>query len=127
MREKGVPQKYVRIVKNMYEDVKTMVRSSVGETQEFTVKVCLHQGSALYPYIFDLILDVIVDTVIPTLEHAVCRRHCPVWKDREEVEKMTEEWRGVVEERGLKVSRKKMEYMPLYKEGKETSSCRITP
>lgn len=63
----------MRLVKDMYEDVKTMVRRSVGETQEFTVKVGLHQEftvkvglhqeTALSPYLFHLILDVIVENV----------------------------------------------------------------
>ena len=40
--------------------VKTLVRSSVGDT-EFTVKVGLYQGSVLSPYLFDLIMDVIAE------------------------------------------------------------------
>ena len=68
MREKGVPEKYVTMVQDMYK-VKTLVRSSVGDTDEFTVKVGLHQGSALSPYLFDLIMDVVAD---PALEHDVC-------------------------------------------------------
>ena len=58
MRENEVAEKYVRLVQDMYHDVKTLVRSSVGETRTFTVKVGLHQGSALSPYLFDLIMDV---------------------------------------------------------------------
>ena len=42
----------------IFEDVKTMARSSVIETPEFTLKVGLHQESALSPYLFDLILIV---------------------------------------------------------------------
>ena len=58
MRVKGVPEKYVRLVQDMYEGVRTLVRSSGGETEEFKVKVGLHQGSALRPY---LVMDVIAD------------------------------------------------------------------
>lgn len=113
MREKGVPEKYVRLVKDMYENVKTLVRSSVGETERFTVKVGLHQGSALSPYLFDLVMDVVAEDAKET----------PPWsmmfaddialsgKTREEVERKTEDWRKAMEERGLKVSRKKTEYM----------------
>ena len=63
MREKGVPEKYVRLVQDMYTDVKTLVRSSVGDMGKFTVKVGLHQGSALRPYLFDLVMDVIAKDV----------------------------------------------------------------
>ena len=46
--------------------MKAIVRSCVGDTDEFKVKVGLHQGSALSPYIFDLVMDVIVDRVKKT-------------------------------------------------------------
>ena len=39
MGVKGVPEKYVRLVQDIYEGVRTLVRSSVGETEGFTVKV----------------------------------------------------------------------------------------
>ena len=42
----------------MYAGAATQVRSSVGITEEFEVKVGLHQGSALSPNIFDLLIDV---------------------------------------------------------------------
>ena len=50
LREKMVPEKYVRLIKEMYRDVKTRVRSGVGTTEGFEVKVGLHQGSALSPF-----------------------------------------------------------------------------
>ena len=53
MREKGVPDKYVRIVKDTYYVVeeRTTVESSVGLTSTMTVRVGLRQGSSLSPYI----------------------------------------------------------------------------
>ena len=38
-REKMVPEKYVRLIKEMYRDVKTRVRSGVGTTEGFEVKM----------------------------------------------------------------------------------------
>ena len=120
MREKGVPEKYARLVQDMYKDVKTLVRSSVGNTEKFTVKVGLHQGSVLSPYLFDLVMGVITKDV----------KEAPPWSTmfaddivlcgntREEVERKTETWRRAMEERGLKVSRKKTEYMA-YNEANE--------
>ncbi|XP_066941373.1 uncharacterized protein [Macrobrachium rosenbergii] len=43
----------------MYEGTKTQVRSSVGLTARIPLRVVLHQGSALSPYLFDLITDVL--------------------------------------------------------------------
>ena len=113
MREKSVPEKYVRIVQDMYEGARTQIRSSVGETEWIQVKVGLHQGSSLSPYLFDLIMDVLARGV---KEQAPW---CMLFADdialcstsKEEVERKAENWRRVFEERGLKISRKKTEYM----------------
>ena len=61
MRLKGIKEKYVRIVKDMYRDAKTRVRNAVGTTDPFAVKVGLHQGSSLSPYLFNLLMDVLPD------------------------------------------------------------------
>ena len=59
MREKGVPEKYVMIVQDMYEGARTRVKSSVGLTDMIPVGVGLHQGSSLSPYRFAMIMDVL--------------------------------------------------------------------
>ena len=45
-REKGVPEKYVKIVRDMYEDARTRVKSSVGLTDKIPVSTGPHQGSS---------------------------------------------------------------------------------
>ena len=46
-----VPTKYVAIIKDMYNNVMTRVRTSDGDTDDFSIKIGLHQGSALSPYL----------------------------------------------------------------------------
>ena len=58
MREQGVPEKYVPLVKDTYEDARTQVKTSIELTGKITVRDGLHQGSSLSPYLFDMILDV---------------------------------------------------------------------
>ena len=41
----------------MSEDAITTIRSPAGETEEFSITVGLHQGSALSPYLFVLVMD----------------------------------------------------------------------
>ncbi|KAK3526931.1 hypothetical protein QTP86_004721 [Hemibagrus guttatus] len=57
MRKSGVAEKYVRVVQDMYERSRTVVRCAVGQTEEFKVEVGLHQGSALSPFLFAMVMD----------------------------------------------------------------------
>ena len=57
LRMKDVEEKYIRIIQDMYKDSKTLVRCAAGDTDEFEVTVGLHQGSALSPFLFALIMD----------------------------------------------------------------------
>ena len=41
----------------MYDGAITSVRTTCGETGEFLLTIGLHQGSALSPYLFALIMD----------------------------------------------------------------------
>ena len=56
-------EKYVRLVQDMYEGSETVVRCSVGTTESFKVKVGLHQGSALSPFLFLVIMNRITDEI----------------------------------------------------------------
>ena len=51
MRKPEIPEKYVRVVQDMYE------RCAVGVTEKFKVEVRLHQGSALSPFLFVMVMD----------------------------------------------------------------------
>ena len=115
LREKGVPEKYVRIIQDMYERAEANIKTSVGLTKSFPVNVGLHQGSALSPYLFDLVMDVVTQGIRDQAPW------CMLFADdiilcstrREVVEEKLEEWRRTMEDRGLKISRKKTEYLRL--------------
>ena len=63
MRKSGMGEKYVQLVQDMYEGSETVVRCAVGTTESFKVKVGLHQGSALSPFLFAVIMDRLTDEV----------------------------------------------------------------
>ena len=52
-------EKYVKVVQDMYEGTKTRVRTQCGDTEEFEVKVGVHQGSALSPFLFICLIDML--------------------------------------------------------------------
>ena len=55
---RNILEKLVRLVKATCHGARTVVRTKYGRTGEFTVRVGLHQGSGLSPFIFTVILDV---------------------------------------------------------------------
>ncbi|KAK3553254.1 hypothetical protein QTP86_032789, partial [Hemibagrus guttatus] len=63
MRKSGVAEKYVRVVQDMYERSRTVVRCAIGQTVEFKVEVGLHQGSALSPFLFAMVMDQLSEEV----------------------------------------------------------------
>ncbi|KAK3554809.1 hypothetical protein QTP70_033843 [Hemibagrus guttatus] len=113
MRKSGVAEKYVRVVQDMYERSRTVVRCAVGQTEEFNVEVGLHQGSALSPFLFAIVMDQLSEEVrqeSPWImmfsdDIVICS------ESREQVEESLERWRFALERRGMKVSRSKTEYM----------------
>ena len=52
-----VPSKYVTLIKDMYNNIVTSVRTNDGNTDYFLIKIGLHQGSALSLYLFALVID----------------------------------------------------------------------
>ena len=127
LREKGVIEKYVRMTMELYRNVKTSVRCTLGKTENFQVKVGLHQGSALSPLLFNIVLDVLTKDV----------KEEPPWnlfyaddivllaRDREELERKLERWRYALESRGLRISRKKTEYMTTELGGDQQTTIKL--
>ncbi|KAK3530497.1 hypothetical protein QTP86_027777 [Hemibagrus guttatus] len=73
MRKSGVAEKYVRVVQDMYERSRTVVRCAVGQTEEFKVEVGLHQGSALSPFLFAIVMDQLSEEASLTYAEAQMR------------------------------------------------------
>ena len=63
MRKRGVPEKYVRLVKATCANSTTRVRMMLENTGEFEIKVGLHQGSALSPFLCILVLDTLTNHI----------------------------------------------------------------
>ncbi|KAK3548514.1 hypothetical protein QTP70_013360 [Hemibagrus guttatus] len=88
MRKSGVAEKYVRVVQDMYERSRTMVRCAVVMDQ---LSEEVRQES---PWTMMFADDIVICS-----------------ESREQVEENLERWRFALERRGMKVSRSKTEYM----------------
>ncbi|KAK3543047.1 hypothetical protein QTP70_009309 [Hemibagrus guttatus] len=118
MRKSGVAEKYVRVVQDMYERSRTVVRCAVGQTEEFDVELGLHQGSALSPFLFAMVMDQLSEevrqespwTMMFADDIVICS------ESREQVEENLERWRFALERRGMKVSRSMQWSVPTMEE-----------
>jgi hypothetical protein len=57
LQKHKVSIKYITLITDMYDNVVTSVRTSDGDTNDFLINIGLHQGSALSPYLFALVMD----------------------------------------------------------------------
>jgi hypothetical protein len=57
LQKHKVSSKYITLIKDMYDNVMTSVRTSDRDTNDFPINIGLHQGSALSPHLFDLVMD----------------------------------------------------------------------
>ena len=113
LRKLGVDEWLVRLVQGMYFNARSRVRVGEGYSEEFEVKVGVHQGSVLSPLLFIIVLE--------ALSPGFC---CGVpWEDlyaddlviiaesMEECVRRLLTWKGAVEEKGLRVNAGKTKIM----------------
>ena len=89
------------------------MRSSSRLTEEFKVGIRLHQGLALSPFLFGIIMDKLTEEIrkdapwnMLSADGIVLSR-----QNHRELEDDLKIWRNALERRGLKVSRSKTEYL----------------
>jgi hypothetical protein len=57
LQKHKVSTKYITLIKDIYDNIVTSVRTSDGDTNDFPINIRLHQRSALSPYLFALVMD----------------------------------------------------------------------
>src|SRR4029450_2942072 len=113
LEKKGVTKGYIDTIKDMYDGCGTIVRTPVGEISDFSIIVGLHQGSALSPYLFALIMDELTRYIQDDIPWCMLFADDIVLVDetREGVNAKLEVWSEALELKGFKISRNKTEYM----------------
>ena len=103
----------IRVIKDMYTGAETRIKTACGVSDSFEVKMGLHQGSALSPYLFVLILDELLKG------SGLKAPWCLLFADDmqlagesvEEVQESLELVRVSLEGSGLRINKEKTEYM----------------
>ena len=68
MRNRNIPEVCISLVHDMYQGATTRVKSKRGISEHFEVGIGLHQGSALSPFLFIMVVDTLsqdVQTELP--------------------------------------------------------------
>ena len=108
-----VATKYINLIKDMYTNVVTSVRTSDGDTDDFPINIGLHQGSALSPYLFALVIDEVTRDIQGDIPWCMLFADDVVLieESRSGVSQKLELWRQTLEAKGFRLSRSKTEYM----------------
>ena len=62
-KKTGVRERLVMIIKDMYERTNTKVQTVYGNTGKFEVKVGLHEGLALSPFLFVIVMNLLSQNI----------------------------------------------------------------
>ena len=120
LRRKGVPEELVRLIQETYRNTKTALRTEANSCREFYISVGLHQGSALSPLLFVII---IVDELTREL------RREEIWellfaddlavvnRKQRGLQKRLKRWQRCLKKGGLKVNVTKTETLVCKKGG----------
>ena len=113
LRRQKVPEKLVTVIMALYQESRSKVRTMVGTSEAFDIRVGVHQGSSLSPLLFITVME----------EAAKTARGEGPWEllyaddlvltaeTKEEVTRMFNKWKEQMELRGLKVNLEKTKSM----------------
>ena len=113
LRSLGVEEWAVRVVQSMYSNARSRVRVNGQYSEEFDVKVGVHQGSVLSPLLFILVLEALsreFRTGVPW--ELLYADDLAITADSvEECVARFKAWRTGMEQKGLRVNMKKTKFL----------------
>ena len=106
MRKNGLSEVIVRAVMSLYDGAKTRVRVGSAYSEEFEVKVGVHQGSVLSPLLFAIVVDVTTENARRDVVNELLYADDLVImsEDMEDLKERLWNWKDVLKSKGLKVN-----------------------
>ena len=113
LEAKGVSWSHIEAIRDMYNRASTNIQTPVGITKSFSVRVGLHQGSTLRPFLFAVIIDELSKSIWETVPWCMLLTNdiVLVVETSKETNTKLEEWRVVLESKGLRISCTKTKYL----------------
>ena len=101
------------MVKATYEGAKTRIRTTHGKTEEFAIQVGVHQGSALSPFLFIVVMDTLVNEIKSEIpwELIFVDDIALMAETEEKLQKKVWNWQRALEKGGLKMNARKSEVL----------------
>ena len=117
LRKRGVTEKMVKVVASLYQGCKTKVICAAGESENFPIQVGLHQGSALSPFLFALVVDTVTSEVKRGLPEELLYADdlAITGRTQGELEVRLHTWQRSMEAKGLKINSSKTEVVAVSK------------
>jgi hypothetical protein len=113
LQKHKVSTKYIILIKDIYDNIVTSVRTSDEGTNDFLINIGLYQGLALSPYLFTLVMDEVIRDIQGGITWCMLFSDDVVLVDesRTGVDQKLKLWRRTLEAKDFRLSRPKTEYM----------------
>ena len=113
MRKRGLPEILVKAVMSLYEGAETIVRVGSILSEEFSVKVDVHQGSVLSSLLFAMVINEITKNARKGWMKQILYADDLVLmgETMEELRENFDEWREAFESKGMRVNLGKTKLM----------------
>ena len=106
LRKEGVSEWMIKAVMTTYYEAKTAVKVEQGLSEEFEVKVGVHQGSVLSPFLFITVMQAVTKYAAEGLpwELLYADDLVLIADSEEELKRKMVTWKNAMEKKGLKVN-----------------------
>ena len=112
LRRQKVPERLIILVMALYVNTRSRVKTGVGTSDEFEIKVGVHQGSALSPLLFVLVMEEAIRGERRGLWELLYADDLVITAEsEEEAISSFNSWKAGLEKRGLKINSEKTKVM----------------